>query len=1176
MDFKRLNISLGWLVFIISSFVYLSTIEPTSSFWDCGEFIATAYKLEVGHPPGAPFFMILARLFTAFVPAESAGLMVNVLSALSSSFSILFLFWTITGFGRKLATVGGAALDQGKTIAIMGSGLVGALCYTFSDSFWFSAVEGEVYAISSLFTAVVFWAIMKWDSEESGAGSDRWIILIAYLMGLSIGVHLLNLLCIPAIGLMVYLKRGEFSIKGLLLTMAASLGVLVFIQYGIIPGFVKVAGGFELFFTEMGTGFNVGIAVFSVLLIALIVQLVMYSRSASPTLRIGVLATMGVMLIPILFNDFLSGTSKAMLFLLAAGIGALLFRIKVPSRVLHLGVMSFAVILIGYSTYAMIVIRSSANPPMDENNPENVFTLLSYLNREQYGDRPLFHGQYWMAPNKMDRKTGQVVAEDGDPVFMKSYSVKKNDRTMKTFNNRFAAEQYAKTAQGGEIVEEYIISDDRKRSKYAYEEAFTTIFPRMYSSNGNHVEAYKYWSEFKGKRTNMSNPRTGKRMMVPTMGENLRFFTRYQVNHMYWRYFMWNFVGRQNDQQGHSGIVDGNWLSGVKFIDAERLGSQDDIPESISGNKARNYFYYLPLLLGLIGLIYQLVKDTKNWLVIMLLFLLTGLAIVIYLNQYPYQPRERDYAYVGSFYAFAMWVGLGVYALFDASRAMARQDLIKIAGTVLGTAALIYLLEMAGEGHSFSYSLFYMGAIGIGLMGIMWAIGSKLGGRNTAILATALGLTVPLLMAANGWDDHDRAKRRTAVDVASNYLESCTENAILFTNGDNDTFPLWYAQEVEGIRTDVRVVNLSLLNTDWYIDQMKRRAYDSDPVPFTIEEQDYRQGTRDIVLVNPEGNKEPMALKDAIAFAIDDKRKFDAGPMGKIPYLPANNFYIDLDPQDLLARGVISEADTANVTTRMEWTLPIGSGYITKGYLMVLDLIAHNNWDKDIYFAVTTGMNTYLNMQDYFKLTGMAYRITPIKHAKNADPNRVGGVDTETMYTNVMEKFKWGNMDTEELYMDENNLRLTTNVRLQLSALAQELISEGKEDKAEQILDKTFEAMPEQNVPLSRVIVSLIESYAKVGNKEKAAYYASKLFDIKEEEFYYYASMEPRFLREVSTDMEMSMRVAANMEYIARNYGLDELKDDFRSRSQLMQQELKAAEERIARKGQRGGEGRGF
>ncbi|NNC82179.1 MAG: DUF2723 domain-containing protein, partial [Flavobacteriales bacterium] len=866
MQFSKLNNILGWVVFAISTFVYFSTIEPTASFWDCGEFIATAYKLEVGHPPGAPFFMILGRLFSAFVPVEYAATSINILSALSSSFTILFLFWSITAFAKKLATVEGKELTDGSIIAILGSGLIGALCYTFSDSFWFSAVEGEVYAISSLFTALVFWAILKWDAEEQSARSDRWIILIAYLMGLSIGVHLLNLLCIPAIALVMYLKNNDLNLKGLILTGVLSMIVLGFIQSGIIPGVVSLAGGYELFFTEnLGSGFNIGVSVFSILLVALIVLLTAYSHGPSDKLKWSILGTLVLLLIPTLFNDFLGGSAKFFCVLVAGGLAYFIMRTKEPNRILHVSIMSFAVILIGYSTFAMIVIRSSANPPMDENNPENVFTLLSYLNREQYGDRPLLKGHYWMAPT--------VGTEDGDPVYMKAYSVKDGKRTVISYNNRYDAEKYLEANSGMEIEEEYIISDPRKNSVYEYDSRFEAIFPRMYSSQPNHVEAYKAWSDFRGKPTPVSDGQGG-RLKVPTPSENFRFFIRYQVNHMYWRYFMWNFVGRQNDIQGHGGILHGNWLSGVEFIDEQRLGSQDGLPSLYEENKARNTFFFLPLLLGIIGLIYQLVKDTKNWLVIMLLFLLTGLAIVIYLNQYPYQPRERDYAYVGSFYAFAMWVGLGVYALYDAVRNVNKRNLTRILLAVVGTGGLIYLMESGGSGdHSFSFAILYMGLLGTGLIALMAFVGVRIGEKNTALLSTVIGLAIPLVMVADGWDDHNRSKRRTGVDIAKNYLQSCEENSIIFTNGDNDTFPLWYAQEVEGVRTDIRVVNLSLLNTDWYIDQMKRKAYESDPVPFTIEEPKYRQGTRDVVLVNPEQNTERMELKEALKVALDDSQK---------------------------------------------------------------------------------------------------------------------------------------------------------------------------------------------------------------------------------------------------------------------------------------------------------------
>jgi hypothetical protein len=638
---------------------------------------------------------------------------------------------------------------------------------------------------------------------------------------------------------------------------------------------------------------------------------------------------------------------------------------------------------------------------------------------------------------------------------------------------------------------------------------------------------------------------------------------------------MWNFAGRQNDVQGHGGILNGNWLSGVDLIDEQRIGSQDDVPSSMASNKARNKFYFLPLILGIIGLIFQLVKDTKNWLVVALLFLLTGLAIVIYLNQYPYQPRERDYAYVGSFYAFTMWVGLGVYALYDAVNSLNKKALSKILIAVIGTGGLIYLLESGGSGdHSFSYTIFYIGLLGAGAMALMSVVGKSLGSKNTALISTLLGLAIPIVMVADGWDDHNRAKRRTGVDIAKNYLESCEPNAILFTNGDNDTFPLWYAQEVEGVRTDVRVVNLSLLNTDWYIDQMKRQAYESEPVPFTIDEPKYRQGTRDVVLVNPEQKTDVMELKQALKVALDDSKNVPIRGMGSLAYLPTNRVYIEVDTDKLLAKGIVSPADTALMNGRIEWNIP--GRYITKNNLMVLDLLANMDWERPIYFAVTTGMDTYLNMQQYFKLTGMAYRVSPVKHPKSENPNRLGGVDTERMYDNVMNKFVWGNMDTEELYMDENNLRLTTNIRLQLANLADELIAEGKDDLAHDVLDKTFEAMPERNVPLTRVIMPLIESYAKVGDTEKATELATKLFNINEEQMLYLSSLDGRFLRQLDEELQINMYVGQRLEYVARQYDMEELSQDFRVRTQAMQQAYEAAQDRIKKAGRKSGRGVGF
>lgn len=1099
MDFRKANLVFGWLTFAVATVVYLLTIEPTASFWDCGEFIATAVKLQVGHPPGAPFFMLVGRLFSLFVPMSSAAVAINVLSALSSSFTILFLFWTITAFAKKLALKSGD-LDSNKLIAVIGSGIVGGLAYTFSDSFWFSAVEGEVYAMSSLFTAVVFWAIIKWEGVADQPQSTKWLVLIAYLMGLSIGVHLLNLLTIPAMAFVYYFKRYEVTKKGILYTFIISVVILGVIQAIIIPGTVKMAGAFEkLFVNGMGMPFNTGVVVYIIIITAAIAFGLYWTKK----------------------NDH---------------------------PMYNTAILSVLVILIGYSTFATIVIRSAANTPMDENNPENVFSLVSYLNREQYGDRPLLHGQFWNAP--LDRQNGRG---DGDPVYTKAYVVKNGNRNVKTFISQFEADQFIqKSGNKSYTVEhEYIVSDDKKGTEYKYDKEYTTIFPRMYSNQAHHVAEYKKWSDFKGKPARV--PDANGERLKPTFGENMKFFFSYQINWMYWRYFMWNFAGRQNDVQGHGNILDGNWKSGINFIDAERLGNQDELAESLANNNANNSFYLLPFLLGLIGLIYQLIRTPKAGTVTVLLFLLTGLAIVVYLNQYPMQPRERDYAYVGSFYAFAIWIGLGVYALFDMVNQYVIKDLKKIAMYVFGTGVLMMLLEMSSGDHSVSYSVFYMAVLGFGLIALLMSIGKKLGEKATASMVLGLCLIVPIIMAAEGWDDHSRAKRTTAVDFAKNYLDSCAPNAILFTNGDNDTFPLWYVQEVEGYRTDVRVVNLSLLNTDWYINQMKRKAYDSDPVPFEMEEEKYRQGTRDVVILDKSKNPRGVYvdIDQAIAFVERDDAK-TTGYQQSMHYMPTNKFSIAVDKEKVVANGTVAIKDTARIVDRVEWT--INKTYILKNNLMVLDLLANNDWERPIYFAVTTGPDSYIGLKDYFQLEGLAYRLVPIKADPNQNPNVLGEINTEIMYNNLMNKFSWGGMDTEEIYMDENNLRMTTNLRLQFANLAEQLINEGDNEKAKAILDKAFEVMPEKNVPYTRVVLPLVESYFQLGETDKAAELSERLFEIFEDDFDFYNSLEPSFAKSVQQEMQMSVMVNGRINQLVNQLLPDtELAKDLQGRYKVQE-----------------------
>lgn len=1090
MDFKKLNILTGWTVFLVAAWTYLSTIEPTASFWDCGEFIATAYKLEVGHPPGAPLFMILARVASAFVSTEHVPVAVNVLSALASAFTILFLFWSITHMAVALATRRGTVeLSAGKVLAVLGSGLVGALAYTWSDSFWFSAVEGEVYGMSSFFTAIVFWAILKWESEADKPHASRWLILIAYLMGLSIGVHLLNLLCIPAIAFVYYFKKYEVNRKGILWTFVISALILGAIQAVIIPGLVKMAGKFELLFVnDLGLPFNTGNLVYAALLIGLVVWGLVWTQRRGKAL----------------WNTVILGVS---------------------------------VILVGYSTFAMIVVRSNANPPIDENNPENVFNLLSYLNREQYGDRPLLIGQFWDSPLSNERA-------DGNPVYTATWKVMKGSRTQKVFYDGWSADHYMAENPGLTLENEYVVTDARKGTEPVYDPATTMMFPRMYSSQANHVEAYKQWSGFTGRAVRTVD-REGKPLVVqvPTQMENLRFFANYQVNWMYWRYFLWNFAGRQNDIQGDGNITDGNWYTGINAIDAQRLGDQTNLPPSMTGNKGMNKLFLLPLVLGLIGLVYQLSRDVRNWSVVMLLFFFTGMAIVIYLNQYPFQPRERDYAYVGSFYAFAFWIGLGVYGLFDAASGITRKELLYAVGGTLGIGALKYLVELAtGGDHTVSYSLFAIGLFAGAGLGALHLLGGMRNERAAAMAATLLGLAVPVVMVRAEWDDHDRSRRFPARDLAADYLNSCAPNAILFTNGDNDTFPLWYAQEVEGIRTDVRVVNLSLLNTDWYIDQMRRKAYESAPVPMAMDPGKYRQGTRDVVALIPDERvKGWLDLKRAMEFATNDRNLQQIFQLGKKDaYIPTKNFRIPADSAFVFGpKGMLSAKDTANFTGDLRWT--INRQYVLKNHFAMLDMLANNNWERPIYFAVTTGPDSYLNLQDWFRLEGLTYRLVPVSR-KTPNPNTFGSVATDIMLDNVMNKFKWGGMDdVRGVYLDENVLRMTTNLRLQIATLAGELAKEGRKTEAKQVLDLAQAKMPEKNVPYDRIMLPVIEAYYQAGDTASANRLNERLFTIMDENMAWYLSLSPTFAEKVSDDMGLAHLVMQRLANAAKSQGQDAL-----------------------------------
>ena len=999
-SFKQLNTIVGWITFLIAAVTYLLTIEPTTSFWDCGEFITTSYKLEVGHPPGAPFFMIVGRLFTLLGAGPSqAALMINAMSALASAFTILFLFWTITHLAKKLIKKQGE-FTMGQTIAILGSGVVGALAYTFSDTFWFSAVEGEVYASSSLFTALVFWAMLKWEDSADEPGANRWIILIAYLMGLSIGVHLLNLLAIPAIVFIYYYRKYKVTRNGILLSLAVSFVILGVIMYGIIPGVITMATWFELMFVNgIGLPFNSGVIIYALLLIAGIVYGIMY------TVRKKL----------ILWNTVL---------------------------------ISIVVILIGYSSFAMIVIRSSANPPMDQNSPDNVFALLGYLNREQYGDRPLVYGRYYNTP---------LESYDDD----KPYYIQKNGK--------------------------YVIAD--MRQKPIYDSNLSTVFPRMYSREEGHIEAYKSWASIKGRKVQVRGDEgEAKTIQIPTFGENLTFFFRYQVNHMYFRYFMWNFSGRQNDIQSQGEIMNGNWITGINAVDSQRLGSQKDLPREYKNNKARNTYYLLPLILGIIGILFMYnrgAEGRKDLWVVFLLFFMTGLAIVLYLNQSPLQPRERDYAYAGSFYAFTIWIGIGVLGIYEAMKK--------------------YLPDTPSAG-----------------------------------IATALSLLlVPTLMAAQNWDDHDRSNRYTARDFGANYLNTCAPNAIIFTNGDNDTFPLWYNQEVEGVRTDVRVCNLSYFQTDWYITQMKAKAYKSEPLPISFTYDQYVQGNRDVVyLMEDPRLKGSVELQKALDFVKDENPRTKLEQADGASYIPSKKLFMVVDKAAVIRNKAVDPQDYDKIVDTLQIDLS-GKHYITKDELMVLDMIANNNWERPIYFAITIGRDKYMNLQDYFQLEGLAYKLVPIKTP--SEGISFGRVNTRLMYANVMETFKWGNMEKTDVYIDENNARMMMNIRNTFDRLAGALVAEGKNDQATKVLDRCVELIPHKVVPYNYFSLLMAETYFKANQPEEAKEIINTMMTDYKEQLDYYFKMEAPMRRSLDDDIQRLLYFMREMSLIAGKYNQPEM-----------------------------------
>ena len=1055
-QYKLVNNVLGWLTFFVAAFVYCSTIEPTASFWDCPEFITTGYKLEVGHPPGAPFFMLTANLFSQFAsdPSQVAR-MVNTMSALLSATTILFLFWSITHLARKLILKDWSEMTLGKLIAIQASGLVGALIYTFSDTFWFSAVEGEVYAYSSAFTAIVFWLILKWEDHADEPHSDRWLVLIAYMTGLSIGVHLLNLLCLPAIVLVYCYRRfPHIELKGSLLALVGSFVLVAAVLYGVVPGIITVAGWFELLFVNtLGCPFNTGEIIYIVLLVAIVIWAIYESYVDKSFKRQNISFVLSVGMLGIPFRGMTWSAAILGLVILAAIYFGLNYRKKigkdlvpvVTARFKNTALLCMLMLMIGYSSYAVIVIRSAANPPMDQNSPEDVFTLGSYLSRDQYGDSPLLYGQAY---------TSQVAYDvDGNMCVPKH-------------KEGAAIWQRKEKASEGEKDSYFVVSH---KDKLIY--AQNMVFPRMHSSA--HAGAYENWmGGIEGNQ--VPYDRCGEPVMVkmPTQMENIRFFLSYQCNFMYWRYFMWNFAGRQNDIQGNGEPEHGNWITGISFIDDWMLGDQSKMPAELKANKGHNVFYCLPLLLGLIGLFWQAWRGQRGirqfW-VVFFLFFMTGLAIVLYLNQTPQQPRERDYAYAGSFYAYAIWCGLGVLAIYDMLKKKLKGNDVAVAG-VVGVACLL----------------------------------------------------VPIQMASQTWDDHDRSGRYTCRDFGQNYLMTLQDkgNPIIFTNGDNDTFPLWYNQETEGVRTDARVCNLSYLQTDWYIDQMKRPAYDSPSVPITWPRIDFCSGTNDYIEVRPamkqqlldfyrEYPKEARAAFGDEPFEVKNIMKYWVRSKDNDTHvIPTDTLYITIDKEAVRRSGMMMASDT--IPDRMVISLA-GKRAIYKNDMMMLEMLAQCNWERPLYVATTVGSDNYMNLGDNFVQEGLAYRITPF----NTKAPGAKNFDTEKVYNNVMNRFKWGGLDKPGLYIDETVMRMCYTHRHLLAQLAMQLIAEGQNAKAEKVLRKAEKVLPEYNVPYTFLsgAADMARAYALIGKKADAARILNRVWaDAKSYADYYLQLTGSRFM----------------------------------------------------------------
>jgi hypothetical protein len=990
LNYKVYNVLIGWILFAIALVVYFLTLEPSVPLWDCGEFISASYTLQVVHPPGAPLFLMLGRLFSLFAMGnpENVAMAVNALSAVTSALTVTFTFWIITHFALKVLKIdiGTTSISGGDAIGVFGAGIVGALALTFMDTFWFSAVEAEVYASSSMFTALAFWGILKWEVVKDRPGSDRWLVFIAYTVGLAIGLHLLNLLVLPAVIFYYFFNKYPVNQKNVIWALIIGAGSVVLLNWFAIPGLPKIAAVFDKAFVNgLGLGYNTGV-IFSLIFVGSAIFL-----GIRYTIRKGMVK-------------------------------------------LNLALLCFAFVLIGYSSYAMVVVRSLAQPPIDMNNPEDAYSLLSYIQREQYGQRPLIKGPHY-------------VAKDVQPI-------EANEGAM----------SYRKGENGYEEI-------GRKYS-YVWPDKYETMLPRM-GDMTDKSQGYKYWYK---ERTNSEGV-----VAIPTMKQNLGFMFDYQLGWMYWRYFFWNFAGRQSDIQNvDNNAFDGNWMSGLSFIDNRRIGTQEDIPPSLTSNKARNKYYLLPFLLGILGIVIQFNRQRLDAVVVATLFIFTGIFIVIFLNQPPLEPRERDYTNVGSYQTFCIWIGLGV-------------------------------------------------------LQIMQWLQKALGKASAGIIATCLGLfAAPYLMGSQNWDDHDRSNRYLGISFAKNYLNSCAPNAILFTNGDNDTYPLWYAQNVEGYRTDVRIINLSLLSTEWYAEALTRKYYDSEPLPMSIiPSQKLKDGQRDITRFYE--NKEKFDatkfywLKDILNFAVSDSEVDKAFTQNgdRVNYLPSKNFLLPVDKQKVVANGTVRPSDTSRLVDRVQFTISPNS--VMKGTITMLDIVATNaerGWERPIYFTTTTSDDTYMGLEKYFRHEGLAYRLVPIQ----SDWNQRGMIDDDLLYDRLMKDYVWGNMDQGTMFLDHKATLVPRTLRSLFAQLSRNYLLDGDSTRAREVANKCFEVIPESimemDLSLKRYFIDL---YSLSGDKDMANQKLDEVFTVIEGESNYFR----KYMASAGLDLKNQART--KLAYLKRD-----------------------------------------